>query len=181
MCWCPFEWAVALRKERSTSRWQASVLTSPSRPRARLAPGHIKHLPSCAFRRLAAGIIEPRLWVGSPRGTAAKSPPEERVAAGGGKGEGFSVGVFHQDCMFAGQRWPLGQRGAGWVPRMLLGGAGCHPRTVRGCQVDTVPVWNTRFWAICQWPEILTEFYLVARAVLLPLFSFKGLYFCSTL
>lgn len=175
MCCCP------LRKGRSTSRWQASVLTSPSRLRAQLAPGHIKHLHSCAFWCLATGITKPHLRVSSPHGTGAKSPPEGCLAAGGGRGEGFSIGVFHQDCMFIGWRCPVGQHRASWVPRTLLGGVGRHPRAVRGYRADTTPVWNTKFWAICQWPEILTEFYLVAHAVLLPLVSFKGLYFCSTL
>lgn len=130
-CCCP------LCKGRSTSRWQASVLTSPSRLRAQLAPGHIKHLHSCAFWCLATGITKPHLRVSSPHGTGAKSPPEGCLAAGGGRGEGFSIGVFHQDCMFIGWRCPVGQHWASWVPRTLLGGVGRHPRAVRGYRADT--------------------------------------------
>lgn len=72
------------------------------RLRALLTPGHIKHLHSGVFQRLDEGITKLRLQVGSSFDSAAKSLPKGCVAARGGKGEGFSISVFYQDCMFAG-------------------------------------------------------------------------------
>lgn len=72
--------------------------------------------------------------------------------------------VFHK-CFLSGlhvcrMTLPPCQCGSGWVPRMPLGGAEHHPRTVRGWQTDIILAWNTRFWAICQWPEILSFIWL---------------------
>lgn len=114
---------------------------------------------------LAAGVAKLCLWAGLLYGTVAKSLPE---GCGRRKGEGFSIGIFHQEGMFAGRSLDHSR---------TFGCQGCCLEVLGITPEHSEAVWNIKFWAICQRSEVLTEFFLSVCAGFLPLVSSKGLHF----